>query len=107
MSALWYKRSLTTDTVASFCKAHHTLFRGNTVLTKTMEHAMLHYGQRFLEVSVGSAIRKLCAEKVAIEVDPVRSGKNPKEIERSVELLGQWCGNFWDQIYIRRSECPE
>lgn len=35
-----------------------------------MEHCMSWYGKAFLEASIGSVLRKLCAEKVAIEVDP-------------------------------------
>ncbi|KDQ63550.1 hypothetical protein JAAARDRAFT_169494 [Jaapia argillacea MUCL 33604] len=87
--------------------SHNTLFRGNTVLTKTMELAMACYGKAFLEASVGSVIRRLFAEKVAIEVDPVRcAGKSPKEIERNVDQLVSWCQEFWNQIYETRGECP-
>ncbi len=46
-----------------------------------MELCMTWYGKAFLEASIGSVLRKLCQEKVAIEVDPVRSGKSPKDIE--------------------------
>lgn len=87
--------------------AHNTLFRGNTILTKTMELCMAWYGKAFLEASVGPVIRRLCNEKVAIEVDPVRSGKTTKEVERSVELLIHWCREFWQQIYAVRKECPQ
>ncbi|KAK0478352.1 GTPase activating protein [Armillaria novae-zelandiae] len=86
--------------------SHQTLFRGNTTLTKVMELCMTWYGKAFLEASIGSVLRKLCQEKVAIEVDPVRSGKSPKDIERGVELLIIWCRKFWDQIYSVRRECP-
>ncbi|PVF96880.1 hypothetical protein CPB86DRAFT_816006 [Serendipita vermifera] len=61
--------------------ATNTLFRGNTVLTKTMELAMAWYGKKFLEASVGPVIRRMIAEKVEIEVDPsklkVSSSKRP------------------------------
>ncbi|KAK0208207.1 GTPase activating protein [Desarmillaria ectypa] len=86
--------------------SHQTLFRGNTTLTKVMELCMTWYGKAFLEASIGSVLRKLCQEKVAIEVDPVRSGKSAKDIERNVDLLIAWCRKFWDQIYSVRGECP-
>ncbi|CAG8670670.1 16366_t:CDS:2, partial [Acaulospora colombiana] len=60
--------------------ATNTLFRGNTVLTKTMELAMAWYGKKFLEASVGPVIRRMIAEKVEIEVDPSKlkvSSKRP------------------------------
>ncbi|KAI0825122.1 Rho GTPase activation protein [Trametes gibbosa] len=86
--------------------SHNTLFRGNTVFTKTVELYMSWYGMPFLEASVGATIRRLCTEKVAIEVDPVRLGKGPKAIERNVDLLVTWCREFWDHIYEARTQCP-
>ncbi|EGO03980.1 hypothetical protein SERLA73DRAFT_40923, partial [Serpula lacrymans var. lacrymans S7.3] len=85
---------------------HNTLFRGNTILTKTIELCMAFYGKAFLEASIGSSIRRLCSEKIAIEVDPARSGKSTKDTERDVELLIYWCKEFWNQIYAVRNECP-
>ncbi|EAU93112.2 GTPase activating protein [Coprinopsis cinerea okayama7 len=86
--------------------SHQTLFRGNTVFTKVMELAMTWYGKAFLEASIGQVLRRLCAEKVAIEVDPVKSGKSNKEVEKNVEQLIYWCQEFWNQIYAVRNECP-
>jgi hypothetical protein len=97
---------LATDHTHAFA-AHNTLFRGNTVLTKIMELSMSFYGKAFLEASIGSVMRRLCAEKVAIEVDPLRSGKSLKDIERNVEQLIYWCQEFWKQIYSVRTECPQ
>ncbi|KAJ6519819.1 GTPase activating protein [Mycena sanguinolenta] len=86
--------------------SHQTLFRGNTIFTKVMELCMNWYGKAFLEASIGSVLRRLCAEKVAIEVDPVRSGKGTKDVERNLDLLIYWCQEFWNQIYSVRAECP-
>ncbi|KAJ7634305.1 GTPase activating protein [Mycena polygramma] len=60
----------------------------------------------FLEASIGSVLRRLCAEKVGIEVDPMRSGKGTKDVERNLELLIYWCREFWEQIYSVKTECP-
>ncbi|KAH7911208.1 GTPase activating protein [Hygrophoropsis aurantiaca] len=86
--------------------SHNTLFRGNNILTKTMEIAMAFYGRAFLEASIGSIIHRLCSEKIAIEVDPVRSGKGSKDMDRSVEQLIYWSQEMWNQIYAVREECP-
>jgi hypothetical protein len=86
--------------------AHHTLFRGNTVLTKTIESLMGWYGKHFLEASVGLTIRRLCLENVSIEVDPLRNAKGPKDVERNVDLLVLWCKEIWEQIYSVRQQCP-
>lgn len=77
---------------------HNTLFRGNTTLTKTIELFMAWYGKAFLEASVGNVIRRICTEKVSIEVDPSRSGKNSRDIERNVDLLLHWSSEFWNSI---------
>jgi hypothetical protein len=87
--------------------AHHTLFRGNTVLTKTIESLMGWYGKSFLEASVGATIRRLCLDNVSIEVDPLRNAKGPKDVERNVDLLVYWCKEIWEQIYSVRQQCPE
>ena len=67
---------------------------------------MSWYGMTFLEASVGSCIRRLCAEKVGIEVDPVRIGKGGRAVEKNVDLLVFWCQEFWDCIYEARRQCP-
>lgn len=72
-----------------------------------MELCMAFYGKAFLEASVGGVIRRLYNEKVAIEVDPVRSGKSGKGAEKSMDQLIYWCQEFWDQIYAVRGECPQ
>ncbi|KAJ6575115.1 Rho GTPase activation protein [Mycena capillaripes] len=86
--------------------SHQTLFRGNTIFTKVMELCMNWYGKAFLEASIGSVLRRLCAEKVGIEVDPMRSGKGTKDVERNLDLLIYWCQEFWTQIYSVKAECP-
>ncbi|KAF9229284.1 Rho GTPase activation protein [Gyrodon lividus] len=86
--------------------SHSTLFRGNTIFTKTMELAMAFYGRVFLEASIGKIIRQLCFEKIAIEIDPNRSGKSAKDVEREVEQLVEWCQAIWDSIYANRGNCP-
>lgn len=68
---------------------------------------MSWYGKAFLEASIGDVLRRLCDEKVAIEVDPVRSGKSTRDMDKNRELLIQWCERFWAQIHSVRNECPK
>ena len=68
---------------------------------------MSWFGKSFLEASIGNALRRLCTEKIAIEIDPVQSGKGTKAVERDVERLIYWCQEFWDQIYSVRTACPK
>ena len=75
-------------------------------MTKTLEIFMASEGASFLEASVGRVLRRLCSDKVAIETDPGRSGKSSKQVEKSVELLVQWCQELWKSIYEARDKCP-
>lgn len=68
---------------------------------------MAFYGRGFLEASIGKIIRQIFSEKIAIEVDPNRSGKGPKDVERGVEQLVEWCQTIWDSIYAHRGDCPQ
>lgn len=67
---------------------------------------MSWYGSAFLEASIGPVIRRLCEDKVSIEVDPLRSSKNMKGLEKNVESLVYWCQEFWTHIYDARTQCP-
>ncbi|EED79572.1 predicted protein [Postia placenta Mad-698-R] len=77
-----------------------------SLLTKTIELFMAQYGGSFLEASVGPPLRRLCMDKIAIEVDPVRSGKSARNTEKNVEQLVYWCQEFWNCIYDARTQCP-
>ena len=73
-----------------------------------MEVFMVWYGSSFLEASLGPIIRRLCSEKVVIEIDPARSSnRHAKDIERNVNTLVYWCGEVWNSIYEARHQCPK
>ena len=85
-----------------------------------MEFTMRFYGRSFLGASIGSVIRRLCNERVEIELDPVSvamlkrdqgrsraSGRTDRDdIVDATKTLGYWCNEFWSQIYNVRTECP-
>lgn len=64
------------------------------------------YGKTFLEASIGSAVRRLCADKIVIETDPSRSTRGGKDQDRNMESLVYWCTEFWNSIYAERNACP-
>ena len=67
---------------------------------------MAWYGKPFLESSVGSVIRRICLERVSIEVDPSKTSKPIQDLDKNVETLVNLCQEMWDSIYRVRSECP-
>lgn len=70
---------------------------------------MSKLGAGFLEASIGPIIRRLCTERVEIEVDPLRKHQhmNIADIEKSVQALGSWCNEFWRAMWAARGECPQ
>lgn len=80
--------------------------RGNSTFTRTMEAFMSWYGPAFLEASIGPVIRRICEEKVYIEVDPLRCPKGARALEKHIENLVYWSKEFWVHIYDARKACP-
>lgn len=76
----------------------------NTI--QTIELFMAWYGKPFLESSVGSVIRRICVERVSIEVDPSKTSTPTQDLDKNVDILVNWCQEMWDSIYRARSECP-
>lgn len=82
-----------------------TLFRGNTLLTKTVEMHMRLLGSDYLDNTVGQVLRRLCESRVGIEIDPSRL--DPKDsLEDNVKALETWCEAIWSSIYNSRHSCP-
>lgn len=84
------------------------LFRGNTILTKSIELYMRLIGQDYLEASIGPAIRHVCAEKVELEIDPskMKSSVKDKEVQSNARELQDVVTIFWNSIYDARQQCP-
>lgn len=89
-------------------KSTATLFRGNSILTKSIEIYMRMVGQEYLESSVGRVIRQLCLDKVEVEIDPskMKIGTRSKEIENNSKQLNDWTVLLWNAIYDSRQDCP-
>lgn len=84
------------------------LFRGNTILTKSVELYLRLIGAEYLDASIGEPIRRICAEKVEIEIDPMKlkPGTKDKELQANVHALHEWTLTLWNSIYDAREKCP-
>ncbi|GAA5895340.1 hypothetical protein JCM8208_005983 [Rhodotorula glutinis] len=84
------------------------LFRGNTILTKSVELYLRLTGAEYLDASIGEVIRRIVAEKVEIEIDPMklRPGTKDKELQSNVHLLREWALTLFNAIYDAREKCP-
>ena len=84
-----------------------TLFRGNTILTKSIENYMRLIGQEYLEASVGRVIRQLCLDKVEVEIDPSKmKAARSKDLQSKARVLNEWTVLLWNAIYDSRQDCP-
>ena len=70
---------------------------------------MIWYGKAFLEASIGSIIRRLYEERVAIELDMDQCNQGVEKTAdlKQLKLLVDWCKEIWARIYSTRGECPE
>lgn len=96
----------------------NTLFRGNTIITKTVEFAMMRYGKPWLDKSLGKVLLELIDKQVALETDPGKIERRAKkdhaaasegaakELENNVKALVYWCDRTWKSIWNAREECP-
>ncbi|BGP08329.1 hypothetical protein JCM10049v2_004176 [Rhodotorula toruloides] len=84
------------------------LFRGNTILTKTIELYLRLIGAEYLDASIGNVIRRICADKVEIEIDPmkVKPGTKDKDLLANTHALHEWTLTLWNSIYDAREKCP-
>ncbi|GEM09828.1 ras GTPase-activating protein 1 [Rhodotorula toruloides] len=84
------------------------LFRGNTILTKTIELYLRLIGAEYLDASIGNVIRRICADKVEIEIDPmkVKPGTKEKDLLANTHALHEWTLALWNSIYDAREKCP-
>ncbi|KAI5481909.1 Ras GTPase-activating protein 1 [Pseudohyphozyma bogoriensis] len=84
------------------------LFRGNSILTKSIELYLRLVGAEYLDLSIGEPIRRLCASKVEIEIDPskMKHGAKEKDLTNNVHELHEWTTAVWNSIYDAREKCP-
>lgn len=62
-----------------------------------------------MEASIGEPVRRLCAEKIEFEIDPMKMkpGTKEKELQNNVHALLEWSITVWNSIYDARHKCPE
>lgn len=90
-------------------KSSAILFRGNSILTKSVELYLRFVGKDFLEAAIGGVVRRLCEGKVEIEIDPVKmkTGSKDKDLVGNIKELKDWCSEVWKEIYNSRERCPK
>ena len=81
------------------------LFRGNTLLTKSLDTHMRRIGKEYLEESLGAKIREINEKEPDCEVDPSRV-PNPQQIDANWKRLLTITHEVWKSIVAAKPRCP-
>jgi hypothetical protein len=81
------------------------LFRGNSLLTKSLDSHMRRLGKDYLEDTLGERLRDIDESDPECEVDPNRL-QSPEDLDRNWRNLLALTGNMWKSIHASASRCP-
>ncbi|KAK1000102.1 GTPase activating factor [Friedmanniomyces endolithicus] len=81
------------------------LFRGNTLLTKSLDTHMRRVGKEYLEESLGAKIREINEKDPDCEVDPNRVN-NPQDLDRNWRRLLMFTQEVWKSVVAAKAKCP-
>ena len=82
------------------------LFRGNTLLTKSLDFHMKRLGKEYLEETLSEKLREINDRDYECEVDPNRID-NKQELERNWRRLINLTEDLWRCIYNSAPRCPQ
>lgn len=88
-----------------------TLFRGNSILTRSMESFFYRVGKEYLDASIGPALRSIISAKGSCEVDPERikeddPAKKDAILKQNHERLLKTVEDIWMAIYRTSNDIP-
>ncbi|KAF2672687.1 hypothetical protein BT63DRAFT_450715 [Microthyrium microscopicum] len=81
------------------------LFRGNTLLTKSLDLHMKRLGKDYLEETLGDKLREIAERDPDCEVDPNKI-TNPNDMDRNWRRLLTYTEQCWACIANSSTKCP-
>ncbi|KAL4220643.1 Ras GTPase-activating protein 2 [Mactra antiquata] len=84
---------------------HPTLFRGNTLLTKTVDELMKLVGLPYLHHILKPIISQICTEHLSCEIDPTRL-QDSENINTNLDNLRHYIDQIFDAITDSGLICP-
>lgn len=82
------------------------LFRGNTLLTKSLDLHMRRLGKEYLEETLSEKLREINEKDPECEVDPNKV-TSPGELDRNWRRLINCTEEVWRAIYNSVARCPQ
>lgn len=105
--------SIARNTIQSKASPHiySTLFRGNSVLTISLEKYFYRVGHEYLEKSIGGILRDIIEKQVSCELDPARIEESDPDlaqeaVARNKETLYRYVDQLWSRIYTTSNDLP-
>lgn len=95
----------------SSANIYSSLFRGNSILTKSVERYFNRIGQEYLDKAVGGIIRKIVSSEMCLELDPnrIRESDNQRKmaiIEGNYSRLLKLAEELWSRIMRTSNDLP-
>ncbi|KAI5359663.1 Putative Rho GTPase activation protein [Septoria linicola] len=81
------------------------LFRGNTLLTKSLDTHMRRVGKEYLEESLAAKLQEINEKDLDCEVDPNRVSF-PQDVDRNWRRLLLFTQEVWKGIVAQKHRCP-
>ncbi|EEP80624.1 conserved hypothetical protein [Uncinocarpus reesii 1704] len=99
------REALVRDLGRSATVEANLLFRGNSLLTKSLDMHMRRLGKEYLEETIGAGLRDIDESDPDCEIDPNRVSR-PEDLERNWRNLVLLTSNMWKSIAGSASRCP-
>lgn len=81
------------------------IFRGNTVVTKSMDFFMKYSGKDYLAWVLGPILTAINTQRISCEVDPSKAQKTDN-ISKNIKTLSRYCQTVLDRIFSSADRCP-
>ncbi|CDR40676.1 CYFA0S05e03158g1_1 [Cyberlindnera fabianii] len=100
------------DAPAKSANLYNSLFRGNSLLTKSLELYNLRVGQEYLEKVIGNFITGLISSHKPTEIDPMRIREadpalKKKAVDSNFQNLLHYAEEVWKRIYQTSNDLPD
>lgn len=87
-----------------------TLFRGNSLLTKSTELYFFQLGRNYIDCSIAPILRDIITSGISAEIDPARikCDENEKQsiVDANYKVLVSWAEKLWSIIYQSSNDLP-
>ncbi|KJE96686.1 hypothetical protein CAOG_06967 [Capsaspora owczarzaki ATCC 30864] len=83
----------------------NTIFRGNSLATKTMDQFMKMTAISYLHGIIGDIVKEIFEDKHSCEMDPTRLPKGTDSKDNLKRLL-HWLQSIWDAVQKSIDDCP-